>query len=611
MPPRGFGHLVSRFPVASSWLCVSVFLVLCHFGGYSPRNDLDDLLKMVEIKNFLRTGNWFDRVIPGILQPEAFVSHWVRLVDLPYALVAAPLSYFVGREAALSAAAFAVPLILLFPLIHSYRRIVGTFGSARPRVFFALSLLFTLPALFEFEPRRIDYHNLEITLFFVALALTLASRRALAAACAGVITAVTLAISVEFAALFMVLMGLYALAYILDEEESRRRLASFGLGLAASALGLFFMIVPPGQYAMVRCDVYSAPHLVALASAGLAFAFAGGMAERPRSRLMRLVLLGVLASAAAIALVFLFPTCLGGPYGELSRYVKDNWLDRIPQERSLLQRPEVVLSAGMVIVALYMTGICALTALAWRDRLGHRGLAAFALLGLVILAESILYSRYLRYIDLFAGPGLLAAFATLRPHISFASVELSQIIPARTPSWRAFLVPVALLVIAIAVSTVFRAESQSAPASGAEFAEACSMGPAARLRWPRGASIFAPPNIGIQILAGEAQARATIVATPHHRAWKGIERVYRFFDPSTTNPRLYLDQAHATHVALCAWRGNPLTGLEKAYPMTAALLEGHPPSWLMECSLSPDSPIRVYRYPAAGGTGADCPVARQ
>src|SRR6185437_842826 len=106
-----------QHPVLSAWAAMSLFLVLCHLAGYSPANDIDDLLKQVEIRNFLNTGAWFDRTIPGILQPEPFVSHWVRLVDLPYAAVAVALAPFAGKGAAFAAARYVVPLLLLLPVL--------------------------------------------------------------------------------------------------------------------------------------------------------------------------------------------------------------------------------------------------------------------------------------------------------------------------------------------------------------------------------------------------------------------------------------------------------------------------------------------------------------
>jgi hypothetical protein len=133
------------------------------------------------------------------------------------------------------------------------------------------------------------------------------------------------------------------------------------------------------------------------------------------------------------------------------------------------------------------------------------------------------------------------------------------------------------------------------------------MSRSAPLHWPVPARIFSPPDIGIRLLAQRPDA--SVVAIPHHPAWRGIERVYRFLDPHTPKPRQYLDQSKATHVVVCAWRGPDIPGMEKAYPLTAELVEGHPPEWLSECPLSPASPIRVYRYPAAEGAGSACPGA--
>jgi hypothetical protein len=163
--------------------------------------------------------------------------------------------------------------------------------------------------------------------------------------------------------------------------------------------------------------------------------------------------------------------------------------------------------------------------------------------------------------------------------------------------------------VAITIGSYFvRDVPANAPTSGADFAGACDLGENAPLRWPAGASVLAPPNLGIQILAAEPDGQATVVATPHHPAWRGIERAYRFLDPRTPDPRRYLDESRATHVAVCALRDGAAPNLEKAFPLTMQLVEGHPPEWLVECPLSPRSTVRVFRYPTAGGVAADCPT---
>ncbi|MBN9066514.1 MAG: hypothetical protein J0H60_08580 [Rhizobiales bacterium] len=596
------GALLTRFPVVAVWIGASLFLILCRLAGYRPDNDFDDILKLIEIRNFLDTGAWFDRTIPGILQPEPFVSHWIRLIDLPYAVVAAPLGFLLDRESALAVASFVVPLVLLLPTLFSYRVIVRTLGLAMPERFFPLSVVFMLPALFEFEPGRIDYHNMEIMLAFAALALTLASERPLASTAAGVVTALALAISVEFAVFFAVIMADHALAYVSGKEGAEKRMACFGLALTGAALALFPIIVPPGQYGAVHCDVYSMPHLLALLLAGVAFA---GVAISPSGIFRRTITLTVLAAASLAVLLLLFPQCTAGPYAALSDYIRENWLAQIDQEKSLLHRPDVILSPGMAAIIVYMAGIGALAAAAIRKRPASRGFLVFSFLGVALLAESILYFRYFRYITLFAGPGLVLALVAFHPRLSIAGFALCKIVGTCVPRRRDIVAPVVVASLVIISFGLSQSRSESRPASGADFAGSCDMSRAARLTWPAAARIFSPPDIAIRLLA--QRPGASVVTIPHHPAWHGIERVYRFLDPRTPEPRQYLDQTKATHVAICAWRGPAIPGMEKAYPLTAQLVEGHPPGWLVECPLPASSPLRVYRYPAAGGAAGSCP----
>lgn len=600
---------ITRFPVVSTWMGTSLFLAICNLVGYSPNRDLDDLLKLVEIRNFLQTGAWFDRTIQGILQPEPFVSHWVRLVDLPYAAVTAPLALLVGPEAALAFACYAVPLLLLLPAIYAFRRIIAALGFEHPNAAFFMSFLFMLPALFEFAPGRIDYHNLELVFLLLAVARLLSPRPP--GLLIGALTALTLAISVEFLFFFALLMAVFAGDFVLGQEGADRRLSRFGAGLASAALLLYAAIVPPSHYGSVACDSYSAPHLLGLVSAGISFIVAGALSRRVPGPAGRAALIAAFAAASLTALVILFPECRAGPYGELSAYVKQEWLFRIGQEKNFLQRPDIVLSPDMAGVALLIIGALAPPVFALRGRLRQRELTIFALFCLVTLLQSLFFVRYFRYTAFFAGPGMMLVFAACAPRLAEKGNILAGQITRSLPSRIAVLGPGLVLVAGIvAYPLMARSARAAAPLSGAAFAGECDLSGSARIDWPQGASLLAPPDLGLQILAAETTlGRMTIVATPHHPSWRGVERVYRFLDPRTQNPREYLDQSKATHVAVCAWRGSALTKLEKSKPLTAALLEGHPPQWLIECPFPASSPIRVYRYPAAGGVANACPTA--
>ena len=47
--------------------------------------DTDDALRLVQVRDFLLHGNWYDTRLSAIGAPEALNSHWSRLIDLPIA----------------------------------------------------------------------------------------------------------------------------------------------------------------------------------------------------------------------------------------------------------------------------------------------------------------------------------------------------------------------------------------------------------------------------------------------------------------------------------------------------------------------------------------------
>jgi hypothetical protein len=167
--------------------------------------------------------------------------------------------------------------------------------------------------------------------------------------------------------------------------------------------------------------------------------------------------------------------------------------------------------------------------------------------------------------------------------------------------------PGLVLSVALALYQLSAKPSQAAiPA--AEFADSCDLRHfEQRQGWPAGAVVLTPPLIGAHFLALAEGPK--VVTIPNHPSAQGIERSYRFLDPSTADPRALLDASKATHVALCGWRGPPSPHLETAYPFAAALMEGHPPSWLRECPTDASSPLRLYSYRNADGSDAPCPVS--
>ena len=658
-------------PVLWVWLLVCSLFVACWAIGVSPNGDSDDVLKLQKIRWYLETGAWFDRSVPGILQPEPFISHWPRLLDLPYALLAWAIEPLAGRDAALNAAAFAAPLLLLLPALALYRTVISAPGFERLQVAFVLALLPALRAFFEFEPGRVDYHNLQILSLLASIAL-IYSRRGAAAAANGALVALALATSVEFALFFALTIAIYAVEFIAGEDGSGRRLGFFGAALSATALLAYPLIVAPGDYGLAACDRYSAPHLLALVFAGVSFAAAAlvsagrthserpppltpphkgegdnagivpakivkvwrwtTMAQSPpppcgeglgvgvisdgtitpvprrtASPLVRAALIAVPAITSLALLALLYPQCLAGPYAGISAYLRDAWLLAISQERSLFARPQFVLSASMVSAAFLFAGATAPGIIAALGRPRDRHLLIFALFALLAMAQAVLYSRNLRYLPLFAGPGLLLLLASLVPRLRRAGALLAGRFSGAVQSPVALLAP-GLLVSAVLLLYHLSIATPLPAAAMAKLAGSCNLHAMDSQAWPQGARIMAPPRIGIRLLPG--LAGAAVIAVPFHTAAAGLERAYRFLDPKTADPRIVLDRSLATHVAICAWRGQPFADGNARYPLAVKLMEGRSPPWLVECPTDPASSIRIYRYPAAGGAGETCPVKR-
>lgn len=567
------------------------------FAGFQLNYDADDFLKLHEIRTLLASGNVFDRTLPGIVQPEPYVTHWPWIVDLPYAAMAQLLSPFLDRESALDGACFLVPLLLLAPALHFYRRIIDAVGFTGPLAL-PVACLFAMRAFFEFAPWRIDYHSLQIVLLLASMTLVLSADKS-AAFANGLLTVLAQAVSVEFAPFYLVIFAVYVFEWASGGD--RRRLATFGGALILGALAMFVAIVPPGHYARPACDSYSLPHMLGLAAGGLAFAMLPYLLGKGACRLMRLFSILAAGLLAGAALIYLFPQCRGGPYALIDPYLRQNTIDIFPQEMSLWRRPDVVLSAGMSGVALLFVGALAPAMLCLFRGTRDRAAVIFALFCVLSVVLGVCYFRYMRYIALFSGIGMLPVLAVLLPEASRLRPLLGRRMAA-VPAAVLIAPGIVLSVVLVLAATIIPARTPRMP--GADLADICGLDNTRDVyQWPAGSVLLAPPLLAARLLAQAPDIR--VVAITNHPAALGAGRVYRFFDPASADPRAMLDQSRATHVVVCDWQGTPSPVADKAYPLTSALMTGRAPSWLSACPFSAASGLRVYGYPA-GPTA--CPV---
>ena len=569
------------------WLAVSLVLSFLWSIGHYANGDVDDLLKAHEVRFLLESGDIFNRTLPGILQPEPFASHWPWIVDLPYAAVAVILRPMIGLDAALSVAFFCVPLLLLAALLFFLRKVIAAFGFVNPALVLVVSAIVALRALGEFEPGRIDYHNLQMLLLVVILWLTILPGRR-AALASGVAVALMQAAGMELALFVVLVLAIRAFDFIRGSKDAAASLQLFGLSLAGTATILFFATTAPDSYAQPLCDRYSSPVAMALIMAGAGFAIVPVLG-RQAGATPRLLLLAIFGAGSAATLALLFPGCLAGPYAGLTDYLRVHWLGRIFQEGSLFDHRDFVVSGQLFFFAVQLAGALAAVIAAYVAKGRDRAWGVLALFAVVAVVHAVLYFRYLRFMPLFAGPGLAYALGAILPP-GLARGFAGRI---QAPSTRVLpLLPGLALALGL-LGYHLAAGAKEITLEGVEVAETCILENLEPYRWPAGARVLAPPLIGIRLIS---EPSATVTAIPFHTGSKGIERALRFFDPATADPRAILGETGATLVAVCARHSAaPAPRLAARFPLAAGLIQGTPPAWLTECPLPPDAMLRVYR----------------
>lgn len=582
------------------WLALAAFLSLLLALGVLPNGDADDLMKLHEIRHLLATGNPFDRALPGIAQPEPMISHWPWLVDAPYAAVAMVLSPVLGTETAISVAAFAVPLALLFCALAVLRQILSALGFVYPGAVLALAASVGMTAFAEFQPWRIDYHNLQMLLILCSCLLTIRTGIT-AAALNGAVTALSISISLEALPFLLIPMAYYAWRFVAGIGGAKEELRAFGVTLGGCAGVLYVLVAGPNLTAFAACDRYALPQLAALAGASLVFVAAPLLVDRGGA-LIRLGFLAAGAVATLLALGAMFPQCLGGPYGALSDYLKENWLLQIEQERSIFESPDFILSGRLARVALALAGAGAALVLLAANRGRNRAWLIFGLYSAIAIVVSLAYLRYVRFLPLFAGPGL----AVLLFHVLPPSIGLRRFL-ALSPQMNlrpAFLAAPGIAMIAALLLSQSFSRLEPADLRGVDLASACQQEAMEPRIWPRGARLLASPLIGVSVLAPDTGPE--VVAVPFHTAALGMERAYRFFDPATPDPRLILQETGATHVAVCRIADGIPPAFAARFPLASQLILGQPPAWLEACPDDGVWALRVYRV--VGGANIGCPL---
>ena len=577
-----------RIVAAVFLVAVVILITRTTFGraGLPFFADTDDAMRMVMVRDFIHGQNWYDLTAHRLNTPWGAEIHWSRLVDLPIAVLVMAFTPLLGLDAAMVAAGFVWPMLLLAMLLWLSallaNRLVGPEGVLPAVILPVLSPAITA----EFTPGRVDHHNVIILLTLAMLWTAVeALRRPRFAILCGFFAATALAIATESLPPIGAAIAVMGLAWVVNPARAAT-MRAFGLSFALSALVHLAIFRPPSRWMEAACDVIS-PFYVGIALVvGVAFALASLLPLR--APWQRLAVLAALGLAGLAIMVALYPECLKGPYGGLDPWLQANWIAGIIEARpwfaTIGELPAYAVSVGLPALLAVIVVIARL----WYVRTDRDEWAAVLIF---LLATSLIMLIQVRGARLAIMPAMPAAawlIVSTRGRY-LANPRIPQI-AGLVFSWLAFAgVVLSLLVTAVVSVMPGTAQAVSELRANKElclvpsaFAELAAIPPE---------RIMSPVDLGAHLMLYTPHE---VVSAPYHRNQRGVRDTFRFFSDPIAEARAILTERGIGLVVLCPAMPEVL-GMNDRAPDSFANLyaAGNLPDWLVDVSL-PDSPLQVF-----------------
>jgi hypothetical protein len=501
-----------------------IIIFLNMADGVAQVSDVDDQMRGLQIRHLLSAnGRWFDFQLPFIAMPEPYFSPWSRLVDLPYVIVAAIAGMFVTSEAALKIAFFTVPLLMLVPfsilVALLLKRMVPleTFTPRMQVILVVVTVCFLASVVQEFSPGRIDHHNIQmLAMMMIACGLMLWSFRG--GFLAGLGAAVSLVTGLEALPFVVIVWAGLVIAHLAGSSNSRSMLLGACVAMLLGTVISAFSFLGPVAMRSVQCDAFSAPYIFSMILAPLSICaslYGTSRASRLPVRAASIILPLLLIVAAA---AYLFPQCLQGPYGMLGPLEREFWLDRLLQEKNVLElygfdTSGAVVALGMLCGLVFFF----LVPVASKDvRKNPRYIILYAVM-LCALVLALLMARYLKF------PSLLVPFFIVFS-LYWLQQQRGRIAPIIAATSLAF---VSVLVFSGMVVGFSKGKEPYHSADLMAF-DQCEGQDMSGLTGLAPGRIISPQGLAMPLLVAMPDG-FTVASAPFHRAAPGMRRVLTAF----------------------------------------------------------------------------------
>ncbi|QJU56574.1 hypothetical protein HL653_01165 [Sphingomonas sp. AP4-R1] len=568
------------------WIAAAIFLIACFRSAIATFRlaDPDDVLRLVEVRDWLGGQGWFDVSQHRMNPPHGLSMHWSRLLDLPIAACLSLARMVADQRTAETLAAVIVPLVTLglaMALVAALTRRLTAEGAERgPALLAAAFCTISVAAWYALRPMRIDHHGWQIVAGLgVAVALTGRPTRrnaAIAGACAALWAHISLE-ALPFAAAAGAWLGLRAM---LGARDDARRLSAYLAALTVAAAALTLAIKGPSAFAGLQCDSLSTVHLAALGGATLASL----AAERAPLRARWIILV---AAAGADALFYRWGAgpCAAGPFGQLGPLGARLWYRSVNEGQPIWRlSSELVLLWGLLPIVGLAGAAIVRRPMAPGPR--REALTTYIVLLLAATGVGLLVMRALAFANLLALPGAMIALAVI-----------ARTCDRRARAFRILILTGSAILfspLGPALAAALVSSERPAPQPPAPPAPACGrIDDYAVLNRLPPAIVIAPIDAGPALIAATHHRAIT---GPYHRDPQALEDLLRFFTAPPAEARTIAAVRHAGLLAFCPG-AHDLGVMADSAPtgLAAALRRGAVPPWLTRLDPARTAPLQVYR----------------
>ena len=569
-----------------AWLLVSVMLTAVSWPSIMQRKfpDPDDVMRLMQVRDWIGGQSWFDVTQYRLNPPAGVPMHWSRLVDVPIAAVILLTRPFLGQFGSETAAIVAVPLLTLGIVMLLVHAIGLKLTSAKPALVAAIVTPFSLGALKQMRPMRIDHHGWQIVMALVAILAALDDRPRRSGVVAGIAMTLWLNISIEGLPYAAAVGALFAFRWVIasrDAGAEADRLKTYLATLAVSSLLLFGLTHYPSTWLSQPRDVVTPAHLAAFSVAAIIAFFAA----RPsiKQRATRIAVLAGIGSGALAAVFAVDPHWLKGPFGSLPPLVKEMWYNQIDEGLPLWQVgwDESAMALAQPLVGI-IGALVALRSVAGVQR--ERWISYFFLLSAATFA-TVYVLRFGTTASIIALPA--TAYLCQRAYHGARKISL---MPARVGATAgalcimtpAFAVPLSVAPANNRLETAIKAADLCSRRTEIEKLRALPTG-----------DIAAPVEITPAILLSTPD-RA--VASGHHRNASGINDVLELFLYPPGKGASIIARRKVDYVVFCMNAPESIRFANRGPGGLAAMLEaGRAPDWLEPVEVQGLQGLRVWR----------------